>query len=201
MNSRNLLSTLLYFLIGLLLIVVGYKACQVRKEKEAALEESRRFDQQLRDMGYTGTSSVDTNTVGSAFVGDQSAPTYRDGAYEAPTTHSGIEHDQSSASAKPQITDEDGKKVYVSDLDSEMGMSDKPKYMVTTGSFRQLSNARREMETMVKKGFTEAEVGRFNRGTYAVAIALRTNSKNEANVTVNRLKKLGFKDVTIRERK
>jgi cell division septation protein DedD len=214
MNSKNLLSTLLYALIGLLLVVVGYKACQIRKEKDAVAAETEKFDQQLRDMGYTESGPAgDTTTEGSAFVSEKGA-TYRDGAQENPTTtksapvsSEGIESDAPKSPAKSpaktteQVVDEEGQKVSVSDLDSEMGMTDKPKYMVITGSFKQLANARKAMEQLVKKGYTDAEVGRFNRGAYACAIAKRTDSKSEADKAVAKLKQQGFKDSFVKAAK
>ena len=204
MNSKNLLSTLLYALIGLLLLVVGYKACQIRKDKEAANLENDRFNQQLRDMGY-----VAQDTSSSAYVSDQTKPTYADGAVEnttttAPATHgSGIETDNPKPEVKTttDVTDEEGQKVRVSDLDAEYGMVDKPKYMVITGSFRQLANARKSMEALVKKGYNDAEVGRFNKGTYACAIAKRTNSLNDANSLVKKLKGQGFNDAFVKTKK
>jgi predicted transcriptional regulator len=211
MNSKNLLSYLLYALIGLLLAAVGYKGCQVQKEKAQAALENQQLDQQLRDMGYVGGDST-----GSAFVGADgtSAATYRDGAQEsatttgggvAPATNStatkGIEAEPATTSSTSTETDEEGKKVRVSDLDSEMGMRDKPKHMVITGSFRQLANARKSMEALVKKGYTDAEVGRFNRGTYACAIAKRTDDLNAANALAKKLKGLGFKDAFVKSKK
>jgi cell division septation protein DedD len=206
MNSKNLLTTLLYTLLGLLLLVVGYKACQLRKEKEASELEKSKFDQELRDMGYEPT-----DTSQSTFVGDKGSAKYKDGSTEAPTQtppnpvnqESGIESDvkTKAASSQTEETDEEGEKVRVTDLDAEFGMVDKPKYMVITGSFRQLANARKSMETLVKKGYTDAEVGKFNKGTYACAIAKRTNNINDANALVKKLKSQGFADAFVKTRK
>jgi cell division septation protein DedD len=210
MNSKDLLSYLLYALIAMLLVVVGYKGCQVQKEKAQAALDNAKLDQELRDMGYVGTDST-----GSAFVGADgtTAATYRDGAQESPTTAgvapatnstatTGIETEPAtSKSAESTETDEEGKKVRVSDLDNEYGMRDKPKYMVITGSFRQLANARKSMESLVKKGYTDAEVGRFNRGAYACAIAKRTDSKSDAQALAKKLKGAGFPDAFVKAKK
>jgi hypothetical protein len=52
-----------------------------------------------------------------------------------------------------------------------------------------------------KKGYTDAEVGRFNRGAYACAIAKRTDSKSEADKAVAKLKQQGFKDSFVKAAK
>jgi SPOR domain len=218
MNSKNLLSTLLYALIGLLVVVVGYKACQIRKEADAKKLEDSRFSQQLRDMGYVDTDSA---AAGSAYVSETGAAangaTYPDGAKEsttstapAPVTNSasGIEGAAATSTAKgadsspgKQEVDEEGQKVRVTDIDAEFGMVDKPKYMVITGSFRKLANARKSMEALVKKGYTNAEVGRFNRGTFACAIAKRSDSLKDAQAFAKKLKGQGFPDAFVKTKK
>jgi cell division protein FtsN len=203
MNSKSLLSTLIYALIGLLVFILGYKACEIKKKEAAQAVANKQFDQQMKDFTYT-----DQDSTGSAFEADKAKTTYPDGATEqkteTPATYgktdkqNGIE---SEGGATQVTTDEEGQKVRVTDLDSELGMVDKPKYMVITGSFKQLANARKSMESLVKIGYTDAEVGRFNRGAFACAIAKRTNDLNSANALAKKLKTKGFPDAFVKAKK
>ncbi len=52
MNSNRMLTMALYLLLGGLVAVFGYRACQLKKEQTAKLAEQAEMEQTLRDMGY-----------------------------------------------------------------------------------------------------------------------------------------------------
>jgi cell division septation protein DedD len=214
MKTNNLLTYILYSLLIGLVMMAGYKACQLKQDKALQAKESADMSKALQDLGY-----AESDSTGSTHSEDGS---YKDGSAEADTKtttgggakisndKSGIEGDEevtkpvtSSTKGKPLVADtqEDAKpsRTKVRDLDAEG--SNSPKYMVLAGTFTIMDNAREQMESLVKKGFEEAEVGKFNRGKFACAIAKRTNSLSEAKSVMAKLKAKGFKDALVKERK
>ena len=57
MNSNRMLTLALYLLLGGLVAVFGYRACQLKKEQAAKLAEQAEMEQTLRDMGYQSTEA------------------------------------------------------------------------------------------------------------------------------------------------
>ena len=53
MRTNNLLTYVLYALLGLLILIAGYKACEMKKAQALQDKENAEFQQQMRDMGYT----------------------------------------------------------------------------------------------------------------------------------------------------
>lgn len=66
------------------------------------------------------------------------------------------------------------------------------KYIVVTGSYRQRVNAERQVANLKREGFPDAEVEIFDRGTYALAVADRFNSRSDAEALARRLVSSGF---------
>lgn len=209
MKTNSLLTTILYALLIGLITLAGWKACELKKEKSVQAREQAELS---RDLGYVTE-------------GDEPSSTYSDSTLEnrtrtdvvAPSTQSGIEGDDTAPSTsttpapakskKPPVvarTDDDDdapvvkKSNRVRDLDTD---KDRKKYAVIAGSFRVMDNARDLMEELVKKGFRNAEVGKFNRGAFGCAIAVQTDSKKEADQALAKLKAKGYKDAFIKERK
>jgi cell division septation protein DedD len=214
MKTDKLLTYILYALLGGLVIVAGQKACKLKEDKAMQAKESSDMSKALQELGYSETDSTGTSHSDDG--------TYKDGTAENATktatgggkitnnTKSGIEGDEeeikpvtSSTKGKTLVadTEDDAKpsRTKVRDLDAEG--SNSPKYMVLAGTFTVMDNAREQMESLVKKGFEEAEVGKFNRGKFACAIAKRTNSLSEAKAVMAKLKAKGFKDALVKERK
>lgn len=218
MKTNNLLTFILYGLLIGLITLAGWKACEMKKEKALQAREQAELS---RDLGYDSSDSIES--VGSTYAdGSSDNPTKTEIA--TPTTSSnGIENDEpktsgskpvtssaptaSKPAAKPPVvakTDDDDaptktsvkKSNAVRDLDV-----DSKKYAVIAGSFTQIANARKMMEELVKKGFDQAEVGKFNRGKYGCAIADQTDSRKTAEAVLAKLKAKGFKDAFIKTRK
>ena len=73
-------------------------------------------------------------------------------------------------------------------------------FMVVAGSFAQMINAENMVKNLQKKGFASAEVGKFNAGKYATALAGRFDSQAEAQALVTELKAQGI-EAYIQKRK
>jgi cell division septation protein DedD len=215
MKTDKLLTYVLYALLGGLVIVAGQKACKLKEDKAMQAKESSDMSKALQELGYSENDSTGGGTTHS------DDGTYKDGTAENATktatgggekitnaAKNGIEVEEetkpvtsstTSKSIAAKSEDDDApSKTKVRDLDSEG--SDSPKYMVLAGTFTKMDNAREQMETLVKKGFQEAEVGKFNRGKFACAIAKRTNSLSEAKAVMAKLKAKGFKDAIVKSR-
>ena len=106
MRTNNLLTYVLYALLGLLILIAGYKACEMKKAQALQDKENAEFQQQMRDMGYTeedttaskGSSYVaETEKTGSTAATDKSAK-------KPAANKSGIEGDDEPASKPVTIT-------------------------------------------------------------------------------------------------
>jgi cell division septation protein DedD len=214
MKTDNLLTYILYALLAGLTLVAGQKACQLKQDKATQAKESTEMSKALEELGYsendsTGTSHSNEGTYKDG-TAENATKTTTGGGQKISNDKAGIEGDDEetkpvTASTKGKTlvadTEEDAKpsRTKVRDLDAEG--SNSPKYMVLAGTFTVMDNAREQMESLVKKGFEEAEVGKFNRGKFACAIAKRTNSLSEAKAVMAKLKAKGFKDALVKERK
>jgi hypothetical protein len=70
MKSNNVLTYLLYLLLAGLVIAAGYKACQIKKEKQLEKEKQEaELQKALRDMGYNSSDTTTTST-GSSYAAD-----------------------------------------------------------------------------------------------------------------------------------
>ncbi|MBU6343077.1 MAG: SPOR domain-containing protein [Bacteroidetes bacterium] len=67
----------------------------------------------------------------------------------------------------------------------------KAKYRVQAGSFTKMEGARRRLEEVIKLGYPNAEIGKINKGKFAVVIVLRTNNKEEAIRVADQLEQKG----------
>lgn len=210
MKTNSFLTYLLYALLTGLIGVAGYKACQMKRDQARSARENEEFQKTLRDLGYVGEDS----TASSQYVGEttpgQTAPatpggnpvvTTKDGIedeYPAPATTTPANKPAPIPASKPKeetVT----KTNQIRDLDTD---NSDGRYRVIAGSFRRLDGARREMERIIRMGYHDAEVGYYNKHTYAVVIVKRTNSLNEAVRLVDQLEGKGI-DASIidRERK
>ncbi|MBK6929423.1 MAG: SPOR domain-containing protein [Saprospirales bacterium] len=214
MNTNKLLTYLLYALLTGLVCVVAYKIYQINRDKAKVAQENAEFQQSLRDLGY-----LDEDSTGSVYGGEETPRTDLTPSGSTVSAE-GIEEDaapaQQTARPKGSTTSPAAKapaevaaKQQVSapapdrvrDLDNDTGSND-GRYRVVAGSFTRLDGAQREMERIIKMGYHDAEVGRFNRGKYAVVIVKRTNSLNEANRIVDALERKGIDAAVIdRQRK
>lgn len=197
MNTTKILTYLLYALLGGLILVAGYKACQMKNRQASLAKEAQEFDQQ-RNLGYT-----DPDSLGTLYEGDTSTVVISDSGVEyepattqpssntpAPLTQPTPPPAKSTppppAETKPQTPPP---AQLPTDLDND---THDGRYRVVAGSFTKLESARREMQRIIKMGYTDAEIGYYNRGKYAAVVVKRTNSLSEANRIVDDLERRGI---------
>ena len=61
------------------------------------------------------------------------------------------------------------------------------KYMVITGSFNSIENARKRLEQTIAAGFRNAEIVQFDHSKYHTVCALRTDQETTARATIKKL--------------
>lgn len=206
MRTNNLPTYILYAILAGIILIAGYKACQIRTEQAQRAKENAELDQVMRDFGYTD----DSTSAGSSYMGGDSATTSAarpkpDGtATTAPkVSASGIEDETPATSARqttPPASQPSATRsqpaTTTKTAPASPGLTPKApvytgKYLVITGAFRQKQNARDEMETLVKSGYRNAEVKQFT-SAWAHVIALRTNDRAAADRAVEKLKSEGY---------
>lgn len=74
------------------------------------------------------------------------------------------------------------------------------RYLVIAGSFRQDSGARERVAALRAAGFAETRMERFNRGTYAVALAGQYNRYSSAQALADEIAQRGFEVRVMRRR-
>ena len=73
-------------------------------------------------------------------------------------------------------------------------------YLVIAGSFRQQANAQSRATALRNAGFVNTTVEKFNRGTYAVALAGQSNRFTTAERLAERIRNAGFEARVMRRR-
>ncbi len=223
MKSNSLFTYVIYALLLGLILIAGYKACQIRQEQALQKKEREELEQVMRNLGYTNDSTAN----GSSYLGgaDSSTITAKSAPVTTTATKStsstpkvsanGIEEDEPAAkTAKPATntakplasaptTTSTSAKTSTSTQPSTLSgnvPSYGGRYLVITGAFKQMENARDEMETLVKAGYRNAEVKKFT-GAWAHVIALRTNDKAAAERAVQKLKSEGYPGAYLKDSK
>lgn len=203
MKSNTLLTYLLYALLATLLLSLGYKACQMQKEKQRVAKEEAEWQETLKKLYPEG----DTTGNGSAYVSRDSttqttttpsrtAPAVR----EAPKTTSpttgkpatatrpsattGTSTTGSTTTPKTPTTSTAKGATTVQGVGSG-------KWEVRAGTFSQMENARDILEKVIQTGYTNAEIKKRSDGK-ATVIVLRTNDKNKATQVAGQLTKRGI---------
>lgn len=74
------------------------------------------------------------------------------------------------------------------------------RYLVIAGSFRQRSGAEVRVAKLRKAGFKDTSLERFNRGTFAVALAGQSDRYSEATKLASKIREAGFEAEVMRRR-
>jgi hypothetical protein len=74
------------------------------------------------------------------------------------------------------------------------------RYLVIAGSFRQKANAEQRVKALQSAGFNDTRLEKFNRGTYAVALAGQTNRFTTAEKLAAKIVGAGFEAKVMRRR-
>ncbi|MCS6928402.1 MAG: SPOR domain-containing protein [Saprospiraceae bacterium] len=196
MDKARILTYIVSLLVAGLVLTAVYKIYTAKSRQSQLAQEAQEFDQQ-RHLGY-----VDPDSTGTLFTGDTSvivgseeaeapaSPSLDNPPSAPPPTQPSplAEKPTAPPTAPPQPTASPLPESSV-DLDND---THDGRYRVVAGSFTKLEGARREMQRLIKMGYTDAEIGYYNRGKYAAVVVKRTNSLAEANRIVDDLERRGI---------
>jgi len=205
MKTNNLLTYLLYVLLGLLIIAAGYKACQMQQDKKERASEEAELQKTLRDMGY---ANDDSTSLGSTYAGDSmGTSTTTSGGIErypvttstnttatttkpatpATTTSKPVTSPTATNSTEPKTT------TVTTTTKGSITAKKGPgtgRWAVRAGTFSQMEGARRRLEEVIRLGYTNAEISKTSTGNAAVVV-FRSNDKNAAIRVVDNLEEKG----------
>jgi len=205
MKTNNLLTYLLYVLLGILIIAAGYKACQMQQDKKEKAAEEAELQKTLRDMGY---ANDDSTSLGSTYAGDSpTTSTSTSGGIEsdpvatstnttatttkpatpATTTSKPVTKPSASTSTEPKTT------TVTTTTKGSTAAKKGPgsgRWAVRAGTFTQMEGARRRLEEVIRLGYTNAEISKTSSGNAAVVV-FRSNDKNAAIRVVDNLEEKG----------
>lgn len=202
MKSNTLLTYLLYALLATLLLSLGYKACQMQKEKQRVAKEEAEWQETLKKLYPEG----DTTGNGSAYVSRDTATMTR--ASDSRSTPVTREEPKTNTAANKPAT---ATKPSTTATAPTAGSTTTPKTTTTSttkgvtavqgvgsgkwevraGTFSQMENARDVLEKVIQTGYTNAEIKKRSDGK-ATVIVLRTNDKNKATQVAGQLTKRGI---------
>lgn len=74
------------------------------------------------------------------------------------------------------------------------------RYLVIAGSFRQRAGAQERVNALRKAGFSSTRLEKFNKGTYAVALAGQSNRYSDAERMAGKIVAAGFEAKVMRRR-
>ncbi len=209
MKTNSLLTYLLYALLVTLIAVLGYKACQMKKEKAEKAREEAELQKTLRDMGY----ATDTTATGSTYSGAGDSSAYytspapdANGIVDAPSTTNKTTTTKpattkpatnqpaaiqpvTTRTTAPQLTEKGGATPTALTAKGNVSKVKGPgtgKYSVRAGTFDSKENARTRLEEVIKLRYATAEVSQLRNGKWGVII-LRTNDRAKATRLANEL--------------
>ena len=220
MRSNNLLTLLLYALLLGLVIVGGYKACEMRKEKADLAKQDAEMKKYWSDMGSpaadsgttggstyaSGDTSLDRTTATkpstdgiepdeqptATTTGKTAAPTAAAPKTAAPKTTA------PTTAAKPAATKEAAKTATPKPAAPKttakgagaVGLGS-GRYSVRVGSFSSMENARTQLEKVIRLGYPNATIGKTNGGKYATVVVFKSNNKAAAVRIMDKLEEKG----------
>lgn len=210
MKTNNLLTYLLYALLGILILAAGYKACQMQDDKKKQAAEEAELQKTLRDLGYAHDDSTaqgssygsDTTSTGST----TSTASSSNGIEVDPVTPQKNNPTTSSSTVAPKTTKTTTTAVTTkpttpatttttSTISSKGAASVKGpgsgRWAVRAGTFSVMEGARRRLEEVIRMGYTSAEISKTSSGKAAVVV-FRSNDKNAAIRVVDKLEEKGI---------
>ncbi|MCC7246317.1 MAG: SPOR domain-containing protein [Saprospiraceae bacterium] len=221
MGTNNMLTYVLYALLGFLLLAAGWKACDMQKEKQRKAAEEAELQQTLRDMGFNNENA---EVSGSTYVGDTTAAPNSTSSAKSTTT-TGATTPTSTSTTPAKTTTPATKTVTPT---AEKSIAAKPSAPATTtapklavkpststqtakgvaktatvagpgsgrwavraGTFSSLEGARKRLEQVIKAGYPKAEISKTTNGMSAVVV-YRSNDKNAAIRVMDQLEEKGI---------
>lgn len=193
------MSKLDFLTVAIIVLLVGALGFLVYKTINVMGEDSDPVTEYVDDSSTTDDNTLTTNEA-EATTGDSDS---------LQTDTDTIDNEEINYSEDDDAADElKDKKSPYTDLeqedndknDSPSSYSSSGKYMVLAGSYTQKVNAERQVRRLISKGYKDAEMSLFNKGTYAVVIVERFDRLSEAKALQ---KKLAFEgiDAFVKEKK
>ncbi|MBL7808843.1 MAG: SPOR domain-containing protein [Saprospiraceae bacterium] len=192
MRNNNLLTYVLYGLLGTFILAAGYYACQKQKEKkEQAALEAAELEETLRDMGY---ASDDTTDSGSSHTGADTIPASANkpsGSTAAPSNSKPTAVPPSNKDLKPvsaPAPNTAAKSTPSTTVAPKISSPQPPaavkgpgagRWAVRAGTFSVMDGARKRLEQVIKAGYPNAEISKTKDGKAAVVV-YRSNDKASA---------------------
>lgn len=210
MKTNNLLTYLLYALLGLLIIAAGYKACQMQENKKRLAAEEAELQKTLRDMGY---AQDDSTEVSSTYTGDSTSATstatpsstVKQPAAStktvAPKTAATTPATTAKTVTTPPTTTSTPKTTTATTSKGSAAVRGpgNGRWAVRAGTFSQMEGARRRLEEVIRLGYPNAEISKTSNGMAAVVV-FRSNDKNAAIRVMDKLEEKGI-DAAVFDRK
>ena len=121
MNSNRMLTLALYLLLGGLVAVFGYRACQLKKEQAAKMAEQAEMEQTLRDMGYQDNAAENSGVAKPSDLSDTKTTTPAPSA-ATPAEPAAKSDDAATKAAEPKasLATEPAPKPVTSSTDSKI---------------------------------------------------------------------------------
>ena len=209
MRTNTIFTYALYTALTILIVLAGFKACQIKAGESPTAQKEAEVEKQLKGLGYvlpdtaqeSGAVYLDEAPPASAAepAGDANDIGYTDPAPATPKQPS--DGSKSSPTPKtspaPAVTPQPEESAPAAAQPRLRPTGPTGRYLVVTGSFTVPENARDEMETLIQRGYINAEVRKFKPG-FSTVVALRTNDRKKASAETSKLKRNGFPGAYIR---
>lgn len=212
MHTNTIFTYALYIALTILIVLAGYKACQLKAGESPIAQREAEAEQYVRDKGYVPPDTtmqessavfldeeIPSSAAGSS--GDAEEIKYNDPVSTTPrqptSDSKAVPAPAPKTSPAPVATPEPEQPAPPSAQTRLRPTGPTGRYLVVTGSFTVSENARDEMETLIQRGYVNAEVRKFKPG-FSTVVALRTNDRRKANAEVSKLKRSGFPSTYIR---
>ncbi|MFN4079563.1 MAG: SPOR domain-containing protein [Saprospiraceae bacterium] len=208
MNINKLLTWLLVALIAGLMVVAGLEVWKNRESRKRQQAEEETMRKAMQDYGMIPRDTLDAernssfseaDSMGIETGGANSEINYSAPTQPAPASATPAPQPAPAATPAPKSAETSAQTSANREFDMDTDRRD-GRYRVSAGSFTKIAGARRRLEEVIRLGYHEAEIGRYNRGKYAVVIVKRTDNLNEAIRIVDKLERKGI-DANVIDRK
>ena len=196
MGLNKILTWLLIALLAGLLIIAGIETWKSRQARKQQQQEEAQMQRVMQDYGMIPQDTLDDMRNSSFSEADSTGietGTADEINYGAPTPQATAPQPTAPApvASNQALHDTPAKTPAQREFNADMDGRD-GRYRVSAGSFTKMDGARRRLEQVIRMGYHEAEIGRYNRGKYAVVIVKRTDNLNEAIRIVDQLERKGI---------
>jgi hypothetical protein len=209
MRTNTIFTYALYTALTVLVVLAVYKACQIKAGESPTARREAEVVEQLRDQGYIPPDTAQESSAvfldeeppasAAGSSGDSEGIEYADPAPPAPRQPAiGGKSSPTPAPKTSPVPAAEPKTPVPSNAQPTLRPTGPTgRYLVVTGSFTVRENALDEMETLIQRGYVNAEVRKF-KTDFSAVVALRTNDRKKASAEVAKLKRTGFPGAYIR---